>query len=390
MKIAGIICECNPFHKGHEYLFRAAKDAGADLVVCLLSGYFTQRAEPAIFDPYTRAKTMLAGGADLVLELPFPFSASSAEFFASAGVEIFSKLGIDELWFGSESGDLERLTRLAKIAGEKDFLAAYEKQAKDPSGSAKSYFELLAAASGDGRAILPNDILALQYLRAMERLGVFFLPKAVKRQGAAHDAPGLSAFSSASALREEIGKGNLEHLAPFLPTGSLSILQSAIAEGLAPASWEQAESAVLWHLRAMKEDEIEQIAELSGGLGARILAAAQKASSFEELLTLTATKKYPLSRIRRGILFAMTGVKAGNLRDSASYLRLLGATEAGRTLLAALRKKGKIPIVTKQKDLARGSRQEELERAALSLYGLCLPTQKPASFFLSLPPAVEK
>ena len=389
VKKAGIICECNPFHKGHEYLIRAAKDAGAELVVCLLSGYFTERGEPALFDPYTRAETMLAGGADLVLELPYPFSAASAEFFASQGVAIFAKLSIDELWFGSESGDLSRLLRMSKAADDPAFLAAYEKSVRGASGSAKTYFELLQTFANEKDAILPNDILAIQYLRAMERQGVPFLPKTVRRIGNAHDEEGLAAFSSASALRKEILAGKLKELAPYLPAGSLALLQKATDEGLAPAEWQRAKTAILWHLRTMKEEEIEKIAELSGGLGKRLLSAANKATSFDELLALTATKKYPDARIRRGILFAMTGVTADDLRADASYLRLLAANEAGRSHLVALRK-GDFPIVTKQKDLVRGTRQEALEIASLSLYGLCLPKQRAASFFLSRSPKVEK
>ena len=390
VKKAGIICECNPFHKGHEYLFHTAKESGADLVICLLSGYFTQRGEPAIFDPYTRAETMLRGGADLVLELPFPYSAASAEFFASAGVDLFSKIGIDELWFGSESKDLSRLARLAKVADDPEFLAAYEKSVKSASGSAKTYFELLQSFAEDQGEVLPNDILAVQYLRAMNRLAAPFVPKTVRRMGNAHDEKGLADFSSASALRDAILKGELWHLGAYLPSGSLPLLQKAVDEGLAPSEWKKAESALLWHLRAMKEEEISQIAGLSGGLGERIQKAANQANSLDELFALAATKKYPLARIRRGILFAMTGVREQDLRTPASYLRLLGANEAGRSYLAALRKNTSIPIVTKQKDLPRGSRQEALESAALSLYGLCLPSQKTVSFFLGLPPRVEK
>ena len=388
MKKIGIICECNPFHKGHEYLMRAAKEAGGDLVVCLTSGYFTERGEPAIFDPYTRAEAMLAHGADLVLELPFPYSAASAEFFASAGVEIFAKLGIDELWFGSERGEIAPLVRFAKAANDEAFQASYAKSAKSAAGSAKAYFDLLREKVGDERDLGSNDILAIQYLCAMETCGAAFVPKTIRRIGNSHDEEGLADFSSASALRKEIKAGKIDDLAPYLPAGSVPILQRAIAEGIAPADWKHAESAILWHLRSMKESEIRGIAELSGGLGDRLKKAANKANSLEELLLLAATKKYPVSRIRRGILFAMTGTTPDDLRSSVSYLRLFGATDAGRAYLSELRKSDAIPIVTKQKDLVHGTRQEALETAALSLYGLCLPKQKTPSFFLGLPPKV--
>ena len=107
MRIAGIICECNPIHGGHLYLMREARRQGADAVVCVMSGCFTQRGEAAIADPHTRAHALILGGADAVVELPFPFSCAGAEFFAAAGVEILNRLGVGELWFGSECGDLE-------------------------------------------------------------------------------------------------------------------------------------------------------------------------------------------------------------------------------------------------------------------------------------------
>ena len=125
MKIAGIICECNPMHAGHVYLMNEAKRAGADVLVCVMSGCFVQRGEAAIADPYARAEILVRAGADAVVELPFPYSASSAEFFGAAGVDILARLGIDELWFGSECGDVELLSRMAEVADDPAFLARY-------------------------------------------------------------------------------------------------------------------------------------------------------------------------------------------------------------------------------------------------------------------------
>lgn len=390
MKVAGIICECNPFHKGHAYLIESAKAAGAKVVVCLLSGYFTERAEPSLFDPYTRAKTMLSGGADLVLEFPFPFCASGAESFAFSGVEILSRLGVDELWFGSESGDLERLKKLAKVADDPAFLAAYKESAKSESGSAKAYFDLLQRFAGNPEEILPNDLLGLHYLRAIRRVSSKITPHIVLRKGAGHDEEGLSEYASASALRKELLCGRISELEEFLPTGSIPILTAAREQKIAPATLKNAERAILWQLRSMEQRELEGLSELSGGLGERILQAAKQASTLDELLSLAATKKYPASRIRRAILFAVTGVRADDLQISPAYLRLLGADEIGRKFLASLRKSAPFSIVTKQKDLQKGSRQEALEAAALSLYGLCLPEPKTPAFFLGLSPAVEK
>ena len=131
MKVAGIIAEYNPFHSGHGYLIEQARASGADCVVCVMSGYFTQRGEAAIADPYFRSRALLYGGADLVLELPYPYSSSSAEFFAGAGVDILSRLSVDELWFGSECGDLTLLQRGADASLDEVFLNLYEKEDED-------------------------------------------------------------------------------------------------------------------------------------------------------------------------------------------------------------------------------------------------------------------
>ena len=130
MKSAGIVCECNPFHEGHRHLVTQARRDN-DAVVCVMSGYFTQRGEVAIADPYARAEALIAGGADLVLELPFPYSCAGAESFASAGISILSRFGADELWFGSECGDLSRLRTAAEIAQSEAFLASYAQTAAD-------------------------------------------------------------------------------------------------------------------------------------------------------------------------------------------------------------------------------------------------------------------
>lgn len=391
MKSAGILCECDPCHKGHEYLIKTAKENGADVVVCLLSGAFTERGDAAFFDPRTRAEALLCAGADLVLEFPFPYSAAGAEFFAAAAVDCFSRLGVDEMWFGSESGDLAALSRLAKAANDPEFLNDYA--AANESGSADAYFSLLAKHAGYNGNILPNDILAIQYLAAIAKSGAPITPHAVRRLGDMHDSLTLTGngFPSASALRQAIAKGTLSGLSLHLPSGSLPILQRALDEGLAPADLSRAETFLLGRLRTLKKEEIATVAGLSGGLGERLAAAAKEATTLAELTQKVATKKFTDARIRRSILFAAIGVTDDDLRAPVAYLRLLAADERGRTLLALLRKKNGLPIVTKQRELPQGpSRRRELEEAAYALYTLALSSPRGLSYFFTLPPIVEK
>lgn len=371
MKRVGIICECNPFHDGHAYLIQRARAAGADAVIAVMSGCFVQRGEAAVADPYLRAEALLAGGADAVLELPFPYAASGAEFFARAGVDILEKLGVDELWFGSECGDLSALSQLAALAGSEDFVARYEAAAKEKGGTAEAYFALLQELAGEAIPCSPNDILAISYLRAMQELGAGMRPVTVTRRGSGYVDDRLTPgqFPSASALRRKWREEGVASVLPHLPAATAHLYASVQA----PADLRYAERLILGWLRLTSAEELEEIAELSGGLGNRLAEAAMQADSLEALLSLAATKKYPLARLRRGILFALTNVAREDLRTSPAYVRLLAANGAGRAFLAECRKRATIPVVTRKTDLPStpaAMRQAEWERRAWALYAL--------------------
>ncbi len=379
MKTAGIICECNPFHGGHGYLIEEARRGGADAVVCLMSGCFVQRGDAAIADPFARAAVLLKGGADLVLELPFPFSAGSAEFFAAAGVEIFDRLGVDELWFGSECGDLDRLRRLSEALADPAFEERYAKTASGNEGTAEAFFSCLQEFCGDGEPCLSNDILGISYLSALRKRACAMKPVTIQRRGSDYRTEALrahDAFPSATALRRLWREKGLDSLLPYLPVGSKEILESAVKEGCAPADLAFAEHLILGHFRLTPPSELEEIAELSGGLGNRLAEISRKADSMEAFLAMAETKKYPRARIRRGILFALTRILRRDLRKSPAYVRLLGANERGRVFLATCRKTSELPIVTRKTDLPttpEAERQAAWEERAHALYSLCLP-----------------
>lgn len=383
MKTAGIICECNPFHAGHGYLIQEAKRGGADLVIALMSGCFVQRGDAAIADPFSRAALMLQGGADVVLELPFPFSSGGAEFFASAGVEILDRLGVDELWFGSECGDMERLQRLSLALDDPIFLERYAQSTEGCEGTAQAFFSCLREFCGDDQPCLSNDILAISYLRALRKRASGMKPVTVKRQGSAYRDDKVRdplEFPSATALRSLWKEEGFEAILPYLPDGAKEILQPCVEKGCAPAELSNAERLVLGHFRLTSPDVLEKTAELSGGLGNRMAELSQRADSLESFLKLSETKKYPDARIRRGILFALTGILREDLRSSPAYVRLLASNEAGREFLAACRKNSQLPIVTRRADLPaspEAQRQAEWERRAYALYSLCLPKAAP-------------
>ena len=305
MHTAGIICECNPFHGGHEYLIRRAREAGADCVVAVMSGSFVQRGEPASSDAYLRARAVLLGGADLVLELPFPYSAAPAEFFATAGVEILSSLGVHELWFGSECGDVTLLSRLADLSESPEFQEMYAKTVTESCGTAEAYLDCLARFVEQPITLSSNDLLGIAYLRAIAKKGSKMHPVTVKREGSAYlDTQLGSGYPSATALRKRWREDGVASILSYLPTA----VRAVYADCPMPKDLTHAERLVLGHFRLTPIEELESIAELSGGLGARLKKAAGESATLSEMLARAATKKYTNARLMRGIIFALTGI----------------------------------------------------------------------------------
>ncbi len=378
MRIHGIICEYNPFHEGHAYLLTKAKSLGG-AVVCVMSGNFVQRGDVAILDRYRRAKVAVMQGADLVLELPIPFSMASARYFASAGVEILNMIKANDMIFGSESADTAHLMALAERTLTSEFAAEMAQKAPHMGGAAAYYATLGEEMPGS------NDILALEYCRAVRRLACDIKPIAVKRMGDGFQEKSLgqSKFASATALRTALLAGARDELSSYMPKSSLALLGEAFDAGTAPASLTHAERAILAFWRLVSQDSLAHIAGLGGGLGNRLRECAMHAGTIDELLRLAATKKYTDGAIRRGMLAAMLGVSYDDLDGGVAYTTVLAANEVGRALLSSLRKQA-LPILTKPADVGIlverfPERAEKIRRAAClsaradALYTLCTP-----------------
>lgn len=395
MKTAGIICECNPPHAGHAHLISEAKRS-ADCVVCLLSGPFVQRGDAAVLTPHTRAEILLGMGADLVLELPFPYAASGAETFASAGVSILSRLGASELWFGSECADVSLLSRFAAAADDPAFQARYTERvtADATAGTAAVWFETLSDFCGLSAPLSPNDILGVSYLRAISQRSKL-IPHAIPRVGSnyADDRLPDVGIPSATALRKAIFDGNLQSVYAFFQDFEQKILQAEVDAGRFPLSLDRAASAILSHFRLCDPASCDEIAELSGGLGRHLQKAALEANDLPSLLSRAATKKYPLARLRRGILFALTGVTRADLSSAPAYVRLLALKRTGSAFLSSVRHASSIPVVTSNAGVpsdASSRRQDELSRRACSLWSLCFPSPvSPAELLRRNPIVIE-
>lgn len=379
MKIAGIICEYNPFHNGHEYLVKRAKSDGC-AAVAVMSGNYTQRGELAVADKYTRAEAAIKCGVDLVLELPFPFSLSSAEFFAKGGVAVLENVGASRIYFGSESGDIDFIKAAAKAAASDEFAKMREGISHD-EGAAKGYFEALGIMLGRNAEMLSNDILAVEYVKEINRRGANIEPIAVKRVGDAFRDENInSKFASATAIRNFLRTKSTDGLEKYMPAKSLDAIRKAIENGEAPVDAKKLEASLITFWRMVDPASLSDIAELGNGLEYRIKDAALSATTLEELESNSATKKYTSAKIRRAILFALLGVTKADLDAEPEYTSVLAANKRGREILSSLRKdEAGIRIVTKSAD-APECRQYELSSRADALYTLAMPNPQSSGY----------
>ncbi len=355
MKVGAVICEFNPFHRGHAYLLARAKEA-CDAVVCLMSGSYTQRGEAAVLSKYERAATAVAGGADLVLELPFPFCASRADRFAAGGVALADALGlVDMLIFGSECGDLDALRQAARLEESDAFAAALaEALAEGQNVSYRAAWDAAARrARGDGAGALgSNDRLGVAYLREMQKGRASFAPATFRRQGEAFDgaaaSPDGERYAAASTVRRLIEEGKLDEACACLPDASADALRKAADAGrMADGNgWFPLIAA---SLRSSTLTLSGDVPDLTEELAARIGSAAHDATSFERFLSLAETRRYSRSRIRRVLLAAFFGVKEADF-TAVRFTNVLAANETGRAVLAQARKTATAPILTKPSD----------------------------------------
>lgn len=398
MKTAFIISEYDPFHNGHAFMVNSLREKeGFEAVVAVMSGCFTQRGEPASAPKYERAEAAVRGGVNLVLELPFPYSASGAEFFATAGVRIISALGIPGcLAFGSEKGEVSAIADAVCRLESPEFGKAFNAARKDAAASAygaaalreRLYRELYP---GEDASLIrePNNILGIEYLRALK--GTDLLVTTVKREGAGHKEGTAGRTASGTALREMMKK-DVKSMAEYCPESTEEVFLRAHSGGLCPADPDKIGDILLALFRISEPAAFSCYAEAGGGVAQRLCDSAAKASSFRELIRLAATKRYTDTRLKRAALFCATKITSHMLKRPPAYTTLLACDEKGRRLLREIKKKSSVPIITKPSDYRAlgGEIRSAFERAlcAEALYCLCLPIRQPSDFMLKKSPFI--
>ena len=385
MRICGVVSEYNPFHKGHAYQIEQAKShLGEDsAVVCCMSSDFVQRGDAAILPKHLRAKAAVLGGADVVLELPAPYALRSAEGFAQSAVDILLGTGvITDLSFGAEDADAGLLHETASLLLEHQTVQDTLLHLKTGISYAAARERALFARVKEKAEILqkPNNILAVEYCKALIRResAVNLLP--IERKGAGHDAGAEGEYASASYIREFLREGKTDEALPYLPETTVAILKESMESGHALLDQSRLENAMLSSLVRLTADDLAALPDANEGLDNRLLEAIRKGRTIEEICAQAKTKRYALSRIRRMIFCAYLGITKEESTTPPPYARVLAFSDKGREVLKLARKRATLPLITKPAhafDLGGDARKIfEREALACDLYNLALPCWK--------------
>lgn len=351
MKIVGVICEYNPFHLGHEWMLRTLREQGTDAIVCAMSGNFVQRGEFAVVNKTARAEMALRGGANLVLELPTPWACATAETFALGGVQLLTMAGCTHLAFGCECADIAPVQEAAALLAQDAFAGEVKKHLRSGVSYAAARKRAAAAHLGRRADLLdePNNILAVEYLKAIGRRNSPLQPIALPRIGASHDGAVKDGIASASRIRQWLRGGRIAEAERYLSASAAGILRREIDAGRM-ADMALCERGILAHLRRKSEEEFLPYDGGNEGLYHRFYQAVQDSCTLEEVLQKAKTKRYAYARLRRMALAAYLSLPP--VPEQVPYLRLLAADETGRRLLRQMQKAG-APVLTKPADVGK-------------------------------------
>ena len=366
MKIVGILCEYNPMHLGHaKQISRIRELSGPETaVVCLMSGNFVQRGYPAIFDKGLRARAALHAGADLVLELPVQYALSSAEGFAAGAVSILGKF-CHEMSFGAEHPDAKNLTATARALLSPAFPAHLRRHLDAGLSFPAARARAMADMGADNSLLMsPNDILAVEYCKAMLSQGCPMVPAPIHRAGSYHDLQADPENPSATALRALIETG--QDFRSYVPT---DLFGGATVHTLAFG-----EKAVLARLRTMTDAEFEALPYGSEGLWRKFMHECRQKNTLEEILTAVKSKRYTRTRLDRMMMCAFLGLTAEDLSSPAPYARILGFSKRGRQVLHLAKEHTTLYNVGQRID----SPQWAIEQRCSDLYGLFAENIEPA------------
>lgn len=397
MNITGIITEYNPFHKGHLYhLNSAIKTTNCDGIVCIMSGNFVQRGGPAIIDKYKRAEIAVLNGVDLVLELPCFYSVSSAEFFAKGSVSILNSIGVvNNIFFGSECGDIEKLKYIANLLTNEpnEFKAEIKNNLNLGLTYAKareiSLNKFLKDDSLKDILKSSNNILAIEYIKALIKLNSNIVPLTLKREGSNYnDKNFTSIFASATSIREYLKKNmELDKINNYLPITTINYLENLKAGNYKFVFEEDMYKYIKYRILS-NNINFENLQEVKEGLDNKIIKEIYTSNSFDDFILNIKSKRYTYTKISRLLTQIFLSFDTYNymelLDENNLYARILAFNENGRKIIKEMKKKSQIPIITK---ISKGNNNPllNLDINATKTYSILNSSLDPLSDFLTNP-----
>ncbi|ASW42954.1 nucleotidyltransferase [Clostridium isatidis] len=397
MNITGIITEYNPFHKGHLYhLNSAIKTTNCDGIVCIMSGNFVQRGGPAIIDKYKRAEIAVLNGVDLVLELPCFYSVSSAEFFAKGSVSILNSIGVvNNIFFGSECGDIEKLKYIANFLTNEpnEFKAEIKNNLNLGLTYAKareiSLNKFLKDDSLKDILKSSNNILAIEYIKALIKLNSNIVPLTLKREGSNYnDKNFTSIFASATSIREYLKKNmELDKINNYLPITTINYLENLKAGNYKFVFEEDMYKYIKYRILS-NNINFENLQEVKEGLDNKIIKEIYTSNSFDDFILNIKSKRYTYTKISRLLTQIFLSFDTYNymelLDENNLYARILAFNENGRKIIKEMKKKSQIPIITK---ISKGNNNPllNLDINATKTYSILNSSLDPLSDFLTNP-----
>ena len=365
MKTVGIVAEYNPFHNGHAYQIAAAKRmTGADCCIVVMSGDFVQRGAPAVMDKYIRAKSALLNGADLVLELPVYYALGSAEYFASGAIALLDKLGVtDTLCFGSECGDIDTLSSLSEalLHETPEFKRVLKQQMKQGMSYPQARNHALSVSAPHLTGSLsvlqsPNNILGLEYIKALKKRGSIIQPYTLSRQGAGYHTANLEAsYSSALAIRESlIQKEKIEYIKAQVPASSYALMEEAFGHSF-PILTRDLSTLLLYKLLMEQRNGYASYLDIDDAFSDRIDRLLFSYVDYDSFCERLKAKNMTYTRVSRNLLHILLDIRQKDMdtfcsKDYIHYARLLGFKKEAEPLLGAVKERSAIPLLTKLAD----------------------------------------
>ena len=383
-RVLGIIAEYNPFHNGHLYhIAKSKQETGTQYVIAVISGNFVQRGNTSIINKWKKARMALLNGVDLVIELPTIYSISSAENFAEGAIKIFNSLGIvDSISFGMETNDIATLNNIANVLYNepKEYITILSHELKKGNSYPKARENALLMYLNDLKRYAnvlsgSNNILGIEYLKAMRKTKSTITPIGIKREKVLYnDKYIVDEFASATAIRKMLMTKQLNDISKVMPRNSYLLLGEELKNGHYCVDISRFEKEIIYTLRKMKTEDIAKLPDVSEGLENSIKNAADSCNTLEELINIVKTKRFTQTRIQRILLYALLGIDKKQMETSKKvvpYVRVLGFNNKGKELISEMMKLNpKLNIITSVKKyidtVANKNLKEMLEKDILA------------------------